>query len=93
MRLAVAVLSLSVLLVLGCGSTDPSEDSPAVVAPQGPQRVVLVTIDTLRVDHLGSSGYPRDTSPFLDRLADEGTVFSHAFSSCSHATASLPRLR
>ena len=31
--------------------------------------VVLVTIDTLRADHLGCYGYFRDTSPFIDGLA------------------------
>ncbi len=43
------------------------------------KRVVLVTIDTLRADHLGYMGYPRDTSPFLDRLAHEGVLFKNAF--------------
>jgi len=37
--------------------------------------VLLVVIDTLRADHLGCYGYPRITSPHIDRLAAEGTVF------------------
>ena len=40
--------------------------------------VVLVSIDTLRADHLSSHGYSRPTSPFLDRLAQEGTRFTQA---------------
>ena len=47
-------------------------------------RVVLVTIDTLRADHLGCYGYPRNTSPHLDRLAEEGLLFRHAFSPSSY---------
>ena len=42
--------------------------------PEGPN-VVFITIDTLRADHLGCYGYDRDTSPFIDSLAREGTVF------------------
>ena len=40
--------------------------------------VVLVTIDTLRADHLGCYGYERPTSPFMDSLAAEGTLFADA---------------
>jgi len=47
-------------------------------------RVILITIDTLRQDHLGYTGYPRNTSPFIDRLAAEGVVFATAISGSSH---------
>jgi arylsulfatase A-like enzyme len=40
--------------------------------------VLLVSIDSLRSDHLGSYGYERDTSPHLDRLAAEGARFTTA---------------
>ena len=41
--------------------------------PDGPN-VVIVTIDTLRADHLGCYGYDRPTSPLLDAVAAEGVV-------------------
>jgi arylsulfatase A-like enzyme len=41
---------------------------------------VLVTIDTLRADHLGSYGYPRGTSPRLDRLARRSLQFTDGVS-------------
>jgi len=41
--------------------------------------VLLISIDTLRADHLSCHGYSRPTTPNLDRLAAEGTRFSHAF--------------
>ncbi|MDA8019715.1 MAG: sulfatase [Thermoanaerobaculia bacterium] len=46
----------------------------------GPGRpdIVLLTIDTLRADHLGFMGYERDTSPHLDRLAARGVSFTAA---------------
>jgi len=39
--------------------------------------IIIVTIDTLRADHLGSYGYPRPTSPNLDRLAQVGVLFEN----------------
>ncbi len=45
--------------------------------------VVLISIDSLRADHVGALGYERDTSPTMDRLAREGMVFSNAISSTS----------
>lgn len=43
--------------------------------------ILLVSIDSLRADHLGAYGYPRDTSPTIDGLAREGVLFEHAISS------------
>jgi len=40
--------------------------------------VLLLTIDTLRADHLSAWGYVRPTSPTLDRMAAEGTRFAFA---------------
>src|SRR5581483_10971803 len=39
--------------------------------------VILISVDTLRADHLGPYGYRRIRTPNLDRLARGGTVFSH----------------
>lgn len=47
-------------------------------APPAPRNVLLISIDTLRADRLGSYGYERDTSPALDRLAAGGTLFENA---------------
>ena len=41
--------------------------------------IVLITIDTLRADHLGCYGYGRKISPSLDRLAAQGLLFENAF--------------
>jgi len=41
--------------------------------------VLLITIDTLRADHLGTYGYRRKTSPHIDALAAQGTVFEQAY--------------
>lgn len=44
---------------------------------QGPN-VVLISLDTLRADHLGCYGYHRDTSPRIDQLALSSVVFEKA---------------
>ena len=43
-----------------------------------PPNVVVVLIDTLRADHTSLYGYPRDTTPFLRRLAEGGVLFEQA---------------
>lgn len=45
--------------------------------------IIFITIDTLRADHMGSYGYPRNTTPFLDSLAQKGVLFQKAISAMS----------
>jgi arylsulfatase A-like enzyme len=45
--------------------------------------IILISIDTLRPDHLGCYGYERNTSPHTDRLAKDGVLFSNTFSTTS----------
>jgi len=52
------------------------------------ETLVLVTIDTLRVDHLPFAGYPRATAPFLADLAEHSVVFDQAISASSHTAPS-----
>jgi len=42
------------------------------------RRVILISIDTCRADHLGCYGYSRKTSPNIDAFATEGILFNHA---------------
>jgi len=53
-----------------------------------PKKIILISIDTLRADHLGCYGYPRDTSPVIDALAKEGILFKNSFSPSSHTIPS-----
>lgn len=43
-----------------------------------PKNILLICLDTLRADHLGGYGYPRSTSPWLDRLARDSVQFVSA---------------
>jgi len=49
----------------------------------GPPNILLISIDTLRADHLPIYGYDRPTSPRLTRLAQAGVVFENATASSS----------
>jgi len=50
--------------------------------------VILITVDTLRADHLSLTGYSQPTSPVLDAFARRGTHFKWAFSTCSYTVPS-----
>jgi arylsulfatase A-like enzyme len=52
--------------------------SRASVPPGERSNVILIVLDTVRADHLGIHGYPRDTTPNLVRLASEGVRFDRA---------------
>ena len=47
--------------------------------PRTPRHVILISVDTLRQDHVGLYGYERDTTPALDALAGESLVFERAY--------------
>ncbi len=75
------------LLILACWSGAPDRSAPL----EG-YDVLLVVVDALRADHLGSHAYPRDTSPFIDSLAEQGIVFESAFSNSSYTRESVASL-
>jgi len=45
--------------------------------------VLVIVVDTLRADHVSSYGYARPTTPNLDRIAQQGTLFENAVSTTS----------
>lgn len=66
---------------------------PRVFAPHGPPEadvnVVLISLDTLRADHLSGFGYPRPTSPRIDaELIERGTRFLDVTSTYSRTDVS-----
>ena len=60
----------------------------------GPARpnVLLIVMDTVRADHVSAYGYPRPTTPSLDRLAREGVLFEHASTAMPWAPAHISLL-
>jgi len=78
-----ALLAIPFLLAAGCGKESPLEgDAPAA-------RVILITCDTLRADRLGAYGGERETTPNLDRFAEECVVYDRAYAA---APLTLPSL-
>jgi arylsulfatase A-like enzyme/Tfp pilus assembly protein PilF len=75
MRRAALTSLLASALAWSCRSAPPPSQFPD--AP-----VVLVSIDTLRADHLPLYGYAVGTTPNLDRLGREGIVFEDVYSHC-----------
>ena len=78
---ALMVSRMTLLLMLaGCGwlSDKPAEVAGLPTGDAARPDVILVSIDTLRADHLSSYGHERPTSPFIDGLAADGVRFSHA---------------
>ncbi len=77
-RHSAAVWIAVVLAIATSACTSPS------TATLGPvNNVILVSIDSLRADHLGSYGYTANTSPTIDRLASKGVLFERAYSTTS----------
>ena len=68
--LGVGLLSLSALA--GSAAEPPSG--------RNHPNILLITVDTLRADHLSSYGYHLKTSPEIDKLAEEGVRFANAYS-------------
>ena len=68
-----------------------ASQAPAARKPNGTS-VVLITIDTLRADHLGAYGYGRPTSPKLDAFAKTGVVFERAYAAANHTPRAIPAL-
>lgn len=57
-----------------------------------PPNVIILLMDTLRPDRMGCYGYERDTSPAIDALAAQGTVFNQAYATSDYTPASTGSL-
>lgn len=70
-------LALAAALGVGCSEPDTRPD------------LVLVVIDTLRADKLSAYGYERPTSPYIDGLAADGTLFEDVTAQSSWTLPSM----
>jgi arylsulfatase A-like enzyme len=82
------VFATSIALALGSSQLS-CERADSVSEPPN---VIIYLIDTLRADHLGVYGYPRDTSPTIDALAEESILFTDAQAQSSWTRASVGSL-
>ena len=87
LRQRLLFLALPLAAMAACRSTEsPAPAAVAAGALRG-YNVLLVTIDTLRADHVGAYGSPLGLTPTLDRLAKEGLRFDVAH---AHVPMTLP---
>jgi len=84
-RIEIPPLSRTLRLILrttGAEACFAFWTNPVLYVPSaGRPNIVLVSIDTLRADHLGCYGYARETSPAMDALARDGAVFTRTYAS------------
>jgi arylsulfatase A-like enzyme/Tfp pilus assembly protein PilF len=82
------LIGVGLSLTLACSPPAGPAATPVVARPQ---HLLLVTVDTLRADRVGSYGYARAKTPAMDALARAGVRFDRAFAPApitltSHAT-------
>jgi len=91
-RRAAAVAALGIAFAVGpaaCRDPRPAPAAHPSAASGNRHNVLLVTIDTLRADHLGIYGYERPTSPRIDALGRAGTVFESAYTAWPKTRGSM----
>jgi arylsulfatase A-like enzyme len=76
--LRMAVLAMACASFVGCSGWHADASGP----PRA-KNVILISMDTVRADHLGCYGYHRRTSPRLDKYAAQGTLFVNCTSPSS----------
>lgn len=82
---ALALLALALQGGLWLAFRGPAEGTPKTP-------VIVLLVDALRADHLGSYGYGRDTSPAIDSLAADGVLFSQAIAPSTFTKTSIASL-
>lgn len=80
---ALAVIACATLWAAGCRRFAPATST--VYAPGAP--VFIISIDTLRADHLPAFGYKRVETPAIDSLRADGILFRNAY---SHVPLTFP---
>jgi arylsulfatase A-like enzyme len=70
--------SILLLLVFALTACTPKSDTPTAELPEGTP-VILISIDTLRADHLPAYGYQGVETPHLDELRRDGVLFTNAY--------------
>jgi choline-sulfatase len=84
---AVGVCSLAFVLLMSCGGDEGGESGVAA----GAHPIIIIALDGLRADALGSYGAPAST-PVFDTLAAESVRFEWAFAQAPQSQPSLATL-
>jgi len=79
----------ALLCVALVACSHPVVDEPAAVERPS---IVLIVLDALRADHLSVYGYPRATSPHLERLREDGVLFRRAYAAAPTTLPSVAQM-
>lgn len=90
-RLLAALAACAFGVASGCGDRLDRKVPPGC-APGEPPNLLLLSIDTLRADHVSSYGYSRPTTPHMDAFAAAGVRFDQAISTRGETWPSLVSL-
>ena len=90
LRRALGLIGNAVLLAAlasgtGCQGAPQGRPQPPGKLPN----ILLLSIDTLRADHMGMYGYNNATTPWMDSLAARGTVIERALSSATETAPAV----
>jgi choline-sulfatase len=75
-----AIFTLALIFLTRCGDKETAAPAGGVKAPNAP--VILISIDTLRSDHLPMYGYSGVQTPALDSFRRDSILFQNAWSHC-----------
>lgn len=88
----VLLVALVALLLPGIWTRPAGAGAAQPAAGAARPNVLLMVMDTVRADHVSAYGYPRPTTPSLDRLAREGALFERASTAMPWAPAHVSLL-
>ena len=80
--LPLALLLLFLFFLLGKEDHDGGKKGAGGV-PEGKPNILLITLDTVRADHVSCYGYERQTTPNLDAFSREGVLYKNAYATSS----------
>ncbi len=78
------------MTTLLAAATARAGDEAASGPPTRPPNIVFVLLDAARADHFGCYGYPKPTTPAIDKIAAQGAVFLNAFAPGMQTHESMP---
>lgn len=94
-RFVLVAMALLLGFSFGCSKEAPVQEqapapapTPATETPDEPN-VVLLILDTVRADRLSCYGFDEETTPALDRYANEGVLFENTFTQCTWTRPSI----
>jgi arylsulfatase A-like enzyme len=83
MKYLFSYFAVVLLFISSCATQDATKND---------FNIVLITIDTLRADHLSCYGYERETSPHIDKVAARGILFKNTIAPSSWTAPSMVSL-